>query len=79
MRSVVVLCFLPHIHVGDKKFPLLTKEIEDPEHFYTRTLVCKITAKYIFLVISILILIGVVIWCSVTISNTQEFKFEKCE
>ena len=54
-------------------------EIEDPEHFYTRTLVCKITAKYIFLVISILILIGVVIWCSVTISNTQEFKFEKCE
>ena len=54
-------------------------EIEDPEHFYARTLFCKITAKYIFLAISILILTAVIIWTSITLSNNQGFRFEKCE
>ena len=54
-------------------------EIEDPDQFYTRTLACKVSCKYIFLVITLLILTAVIIWSSLTFANTQVFQFEKCE
>ena len=79
MRSAIGFCAFSHFYVGDKKFSLLKMEIEDPDQFYTRTLVCKVSCKYIFLVITILVLTAVIIWSSMTFANTQVFQFEKCE
>ena len=54
-------------------------EIEDPDQFYTTTLACRVSCKYIFLVITLLILTAVIIWSSLTFADTQVFQFEKCE
>lgn len=53
-------------------------EIQDPDRLYTRSQMCRVSCKYIVLVITILILTAVIIWSSMTLTNIQVFQFEKC-
>ena len=72
---IIFLVFLLVI----KSFQCWMMEIQEPESSPTRTLFCRITIKYIFLVISVLVLTSVIIWISVTLSKNQKSKFLNCE